>query len=513
MAEDSRESRLQEIYDDSGRPGAEAFRYAVNKEQDPTLTITSKEAKEFVAKQSIGQVFRGNISSDGVIPGGGRDDHRWQMDLMDMSKKNAKINGQHRYVLVAVDNYDRSVYAEPIKAKTAENTLTAFRKIIQDNDNVIPREITADLGGEFREVEKYIKEHGNGAVLRRKNVQAVNTLAVVDRVIGKLKTILSSEKDLGSTWAQNMEKATRRYNEKQHSYLMGTAPKFVKETPLLQYELEKTHGEQIQHNNQKWRDKVDKLQEKGALRIPKDRNEWEHLDVPKWKGEVYDVKGFKGANVQATDSKGKEHTFPVKTSLAVPAGSAELDLGKAESHQGKKAKQREVLQSYANELYRELPSSGLKLKRVERFIKSQPGAVDDMDFYGPAKSGRYAAFVKLFPEKFEVRGSGPNLKVYKKERQVSAPRPVEEAPRERARARGEDRAPRAQEVNPRRDKALYPDDTPTIFSDVNPGRRGSDRWHRYEKYKTAKTVGEARRLGMTPQDISADVDKLAVTFA
>ena len=149
----SREERLQAIYDDSGRPGGEAFRYAVNKEQDPTLTITSKEAKEFVAKQSIGQVFRGNISSDGVIPGGGRDDHRWQMDLMDMSKKNAKINGQHRYVLVAVDNYDRSVYAEPIKAKTAENTLTAFRKIIQDNDNVIPREITADLGGEFREVE------------------------------------------------------------------------------------------------------------------------------------------------------------------------------------------------------------------------------------------------------------------------------------------------------------------------------------------------------------------------
>ena len=90
--DDVRESRLQAIYDDEGRPGADAFRFAVNRKRDATLTITAKEAKDFVAKQSIGQVFRGYIPSDGKIPGGGRDDHRWQMDIIDFARRIEKIN-------------------------------------------------------------------------------------------------------------------------------------------------------------------------------------------------------------------------------------------------------------------------------------------------------------------------------------------------------------------------------------------------------------------------------------
>ena len=82
----SREERLQDIYDDQGRPGAEAFRFAVNRSGQDEISV--KDAKAFVAKQSIGQVFQGNIPSDGVVPGGGREDHRWQMDLIDFSKKN-----------------------------------------------------------------------------------------------------------------------------------------------------------------------------------------------------------------------------------------------------------------------------------------------------------------------------------------------------------------------------------------------------------------------------------------
>ena len=41
----------------------------------------------------------------------------------------------------------------------------------------------------------------------------------------------------------------------------------------------------------------------------------------------YMIDGFKGANVETTDGK----TFPVKTSLAVPAGSAELPAARTTS--------------------------------------------------------------------------------------------------------------------------------------------------------------------------------------
>ena len=66
----SREERLQEIYDDQGRPDAEAFRFAARRKG---LEISEADARAFVAKQSIGQVFQGRIPSDGVVPGGGRE--------------------------------------------------------------------------------------------------------------------------------------------------------------------------------------------------------------------------------------------------------------------------------------------------------------------------------------------------------------------------------------------------------------------------------------------------------
>ena len=124
----SLEERLQTIYDEQGRPGAEAFRFAVNRQVNGD-TISLRDAKAFVAKQSIGQVFRGYIPSDGVVPGGGREDQRWQMDLIDFSGRIEKINQANKYVLVAVDNFDRTIFTQAMPGKSAQNTLDAFRTV------------------------------------------------------------------------------------------------------------------------------------------------------------------------------------------------------------------------------------------------------------------------------------------------------------------------------------------------------------------------------------------------
>ena len=100
-------ARLQQIYDDAGgRPGVQAFRFAVRR---AGLQISDAEAKAFVAAQSQGQIFQGRIPSDGVVPGGGREDMRWQIDLIDWSKRIRKLSGKHRYALVAVDSYSKSL--------------------------------------------------------------------------------------------------------------------------------------------------------------------------------------------------------------------------------------------------------------------------------------------------------------------------------------------------------------------------------------------------------------------
>ncbi len=262
------------------------------------------DAKAFVASQSQGQIFQGRIPSDGKIVGGGRDDMRWQIDLIDWSKRIRKLSGKHRFALVAVDNYDRTVFTQPLMNKTAEKTLDAWRKVIRANGDITPKEVTADLGNEWALLEQEIAS--KGGVLRRKNMQAANTLAVVDRVVGKLKVILSGY--VLTDWAGALRKATAAYNEKSHSYLMGSAPDDVKGSAELQYELDKVHGEQIRHNNEKWRAKAGKLRDAGAFRIPRPRDTWERVDAPKFAGQVHDVDRFKGANVEDTEGTSYHQT-------------------------------------------------------------------------------------------------------------------------------------------------------------------------------------------------------------
>ena len=86
------------------------------------------------------------------------------------------------------------------------------------------------------------------------------------------------------------------------------------------------------------------MQDAGGFRIPRERDTWERIDKPKFSGEVFNVDSFKGANVESGDK-----TFPVKTVLPVPRGSADVDLGDDERNQGRRAKQREMLGDYARD--------------------------------------------------------------------------------------------------------------------------------------------------------------------
>ena len=149
--------KLQHIYDDAGRPDAQAFRFAVRRSG---LQISDAEARAFVSRQSAGQVFRGRIPSGGKHLGGGREDQRWQMDLIDFSKKIQKLNNQNKYVLIAVDLYNRQAFTQFMPQKTAQATLEAFRKIIRKNDGAMPKEITVDLGTEHALLEKETTEKG-----------------------------------------------------------------------------------------------------------------------------------------------------------------------------------------------------------------------------------------------------------------------------------------------------------------------------------------------------------------
>ena len=97
--------------------------------------------------------------------------------------------------------------------------------------------------------------------------------------------------------------------------------------------------------------------------------------------------------------------------------------------------------------------------------------------------------------------------------QADPPTPAPRLPRpaqEGGASSSTDRAPRAPEIDPRAPYRRLPNDTRVEHKDANPARVGSDRYRRYELYKKAKTIGEARRLGATSQDISMDLNSGAL---
>ncbi len=89
-------ARLQEIYDDAGAPGVQAFRFAARRKG---VQISDAEAKASVAQQSTGQIMQGRLCSDGVVPSGGKDSSRAQADLIDFSKRIKRINKGHNMSL------------------------------------------------------------------------------------------------------------------------------------------------------------------------------------------------------------------------------------------------------------------------------------------------------------------------------------------------------------------------------------------------------------------------------
>ncbi len=245
----------------------------------------------------------------------------------------------------------------------------------------------------------------------------------------------------------------------------------------------------------------------GGFRTARPRDTWERVDAPKFAGEVHQVDGFKGANVEDDERK----SYPVKTVLAVPAASQDVDLGiETGPGGGRRARQREMLQDYATNLTGHLPSTGFTLARVGQLLRGMRGFLNTATLYGPSKTGRIVNFLKLYPKHFQMQGSGPKIKVL-----PAAPPPPQPARVQVGGASGSaaprERAERGLEEDPRAPYRKFPNEQRARYG-ANPARPGTPRHGRYEAYKIATNFLEARRLEATSQDISLDVAAGALTL-
>ena len=94
--------------------------------------------------------------------------------------------------------------------------------MIRDNGDIMPKEITTDLGTEWSLITEEIESRGGQ---HRKTMHAVNTLALVDNRVKQLKTILTSMNL--TQWANNLKKAASALNKRNKTPLMDSAPNNV----------------------------------------------------------------------------------------------------------------------------------------------------------------------------------------------------------------------------------------------------------------------------------------------
>ena len=107
------DAQLREVWIETGRAGAERV---YNKAVKKGLAVSRKQVSDFVKAQASAQVFQPRAKSDGRVTAT-RAMMTWQIDLIEMKQFDARANEGFKFVLVAVDVFDRTMKAAPIDTR------------------------------------------------------------------------------------------------------------------------------------------------------------------------------------------------------------------------------------------------------------------------------------------------------------------------------------------------------------------------------------------------------------
>ncbi len=126
------------------------------------------------------------------------------------------------------------------------------------------------------------------------------------------------------SWSKVVSPVVKAYNANSRSALMNSASEDVKDTPILQYELEKQSSyDDARDANINGKSRIAKLRGAyGAFRILLPCSTWSRAGQPKHSEKVYDVSHICGVDVKAVCGI----ATPIRGTLPVPLGSTDLNV-------------------------------------------------------------------------------------------------------------------------------------------------------------------------------------------
>ena len=373
------------------------------------LKVTRSEAAQFVRTQSSRQVFRPAPRSSGRVTAT-RAGFKWQADLVDFTSRDASKNEGYRYALVLVDVFSRLVHAEPMKGKTAADTVVAFDAVLNDlGPDAKPAFLDSDVGGEFEGVFE-ARLRNLDIIHVQKDPRQKDAIAVVDSAISRIKQAISKElTETGEeSWLGALQRAVDALNSRPSDHLMGSAPDDVGNNVALSYALEARAGEDILENSKQLKAATQRLLDAGAYRVLLPKRDWQRIDQPKYSSEVHEVRSIKHGYV--VSKGGLRHQ--VRFAAPVSRGSQAVTIPRAlmPGDAARDEARRQVLKPFVEALKAHLGSRSLTLTQAGQFLSTVPGYVDAMNNLKLRDSG-FRAVAALFDELRLFGGEGSLTRV------------------------------------------------------------------------------------------------------
>jgi len=190
------------------------------------ITVTHKQVKEFLSKQSTSQVFHERKIKNYFPLQSQYPFERVQIDLLDMS--NQSIRG-FKWVFCCIDVYTRYAFCKAIKNKTEGESLKAFKEILDEITAINgfpPRRIDSDKESAFlsRSFQKLLGDYG--IELHTSETDDKRGTAVVERFNRTLRSMFAKIKVAygDRDWVKALPDVVENYNNTEHKSL-GTTPK------------------------------------------------------------------------------------------------------------------------------------------------------------------------------------------------------------------------------------------------------------------------------------------------
>ena len=238
------EKLLKRIYYEDGKPFGRDGLFLEAKNQNPDDYPPVKFVGDWLRKQELQQLYS-NTRKGGSVDRfvASRPWQEMSVDLIDFTNKPAR---NYRYILVAIDNFSRYMFAEPITSKKSKPTKSnpqgedfapstavakAMGKIldkIKSQFNAKPKVIMSDDGGEFK--AEYV------TLLNQRNIKKKRTLGgqpqsngLVERANGKIKMLLKKNRLIhGGTWVDELPRSVNAYNDHFIRTIQATPKQAVK---------------------------------------------------------------------------------------------------------------------------------------------------------------------------------------------------------------------------------------------------------------------------------------------